>query len=96
MKYKKRKPVISFLERVEILQSVSCVDTVVAQESMDKMKALNELKFNIMFVGNDWQGTEKWNKIEADMVKKNVKIIYFPYTKTTSSTIIKEILENYK
>ena len=41
-----------------------------------------------MFVGSDWKGTEKWNKIEADMKKINVRVIYFPYTKGTSSTLI--------
>ena len=39
---------------------------------MDKISAQKRYNFDIMFVGSDWKGTEKWNKIEADMKKINV------------------------
>ena len=93
---KKKRPIIPFIERVEILQEISFIDTVVAQDSMDKMLAWNRYHFDIMFVGSDWQGSEKWNQIEKDFAAVNVRIIYFPYTKTTSSTKIMEILNSFK
>ena len=46
-----------------------------------------------MFVGDDWYNTEKWNSIETEFKKNNIKIIYFPYYKGTSSTKINSILE---
>jgi len=50
--YKKKWPIIPFLERVEILRHIRYVDTTIAQEDMDKMKMWRRLKFNIMFVGS--------------------------------------------
>ena len=45
-----------------------------------------------MFVGDDWYGTEKWKEYENELSKREVKIIYFPYHKGTSSTLINETL----
>ena len=58
--YKGKKSIIPFHERIEIVRNIKCVDAVVPQESMDKMDLWNKLKYDIMFVGDDWYGTEKW------------------------------------
>ena len=63
---------------------------------MDKIEAWEKLKFDIMFVGDDWYKTDKWDKIEKQLQEKGVKVIYFPYTKGTSSTLINEILLNIR
>ncbi|MEC8446370.1 MAG: glycerol-3-phosphate cytidylyltransferase, partial [Candidatus Thermoplasmatota archaeon] len=70
------------------------VDEVVPQEDMDKMSHWEKLKFNVVFVGDDWQNTDKWNKIESDFNDVGVAVVYFPYTKGTSSTLINDILIN--
>ena len=49
-----------------------------------------------MFVGDDWKGTEKWNKIEAELAQVGAKVVYFPYTKGTSSTLINETLHQLR
>ena len=41
---------------------------------------------------SDWYKSEKWKKYEDDFKAVNVKIVYFPYTKGTSSTLINDIL----
>jgi len=94
--YKGKQSVIRFEERIEIVRSISYVDAVVPQNNMNKMDALNRLKFDIMFVGDDWYDTEKWKKIDEQFEKRGVKIIYFPYTQGTSSTIINQALEKLK
>lgn len=94
--YKKKKPIIPFLERCEIVQGIRSVDTVIAQESMDKLEACRKLKIDRMFVGDDWYGTEKWDKIEGDLGSFGVKLVYFPYTKGTSSTKINSILDQFR
>ena len=63
---------------------------------MNKFDAWEKLKFNVMFVGSDWKNTEKWNNYEKEFDKVNVKIIYFPYTKGTSSTILNETLKKIR
>ena len=91
--YKHKKAIIPYEQRVEVVSACKYVDTVVAQEDMDKLKMWKKLKFNIMFVGDDWFKTEKWNEIEKKLKKEGVETVYFPYTKNVSSTLINEILE---
>lgn len=88
--YKGKEAIIPFEERLEIVRSLKYVDAVVPQSDMDKLKMCKKLDAKILFVGDDWFGTEKWNLYEKQFSEENIKIIYFPYTKTTSSTIIKE------
>ncbi|MDG1716709.1 MAG: adenylyltransferase/cytidyltransferase family protein [Saprospiraceae bacterium] len=90
--YKNKKPVIPFIERMEIVRSIEYVDAVVAQEDMDKFKLWEKLRYDVMFVGDDWFKSEKWNRLDVKFDEVNVKIVYFPYTKGTSSTLINEIL----
>jgi len=94
--YKHKKAVIPFEERLEIVNSIKYVDEVVTQENMDKLDAWKKLQFNVIFVGSDWENTDKWNNYEKEFDKVNVKIIYFPYTKGTSSTILNETLKKIR
>ncbi|GAB1452024.1 hypothetical protein MASR2M47_20800 [Draconibacterium sp.] len=91
--YKGSKAIIPFNERLEIVRSVKFVDEVVAQENMNKMQAWEAHKFDVMFVGNDWKGSAKWNEYESQFEKVGVTIVYFPYTKSTSSTGLRNALD---
>ena len=91
--YKNKKPVIPYEERVEIVRACKYVDLVVPQLDMDKLDQHSRYKFDIMFVGDDWYKESKWEKIESDLSTRGVRIIYFPYTKNTSSTLINSTLE---
>lgn len=93
MSVKGEKPFISFKERVEIVESIKFVDEVVPQTTYNKMKAWNNLKFDRMFVGDDWKDTKEWIQIEKNFSKYNVEIIYFSYTIHTSSTILRDVLK---
>ena len=92
--YKKKKAVIPFEERAEIVRSIRFVDTVIAQADMNKLEAWERLKFDVMFVGDDWYQTDRWKSIEDQFDKRGVRIIYFPYTQGTTSTLINEILSH--
>ena len=94
--YKHKQAVIPFEERKEIVGSIKYVDEVVTQENMNKMEAWEKYHFNVMFVGDDWKGTDKWNKIEADLNAVGAEVVYFPYTKGTSSTLINETLNKLR
>ena len=91
--YKGKSPVIPFTERCEIVRGIRYVDVVVAQPDMDKMAAWERLKFDVVFVGDDWYKTPKWEGIEAEFAERGVRVVYFPYTQGTSSTLINEVLE---
>jgi len=94
--YKNKRAVIPFEERMEIVRNIKQVDAVVPQENMDKMEAWRSLRFDMMFVGDDWKGSEKWKDLENEFSEHGVKIVYFPYTKTTSSTMVNETLERLR
>jgi glycerol-3-phosphate cytidylyltransferase len=94
--YKNKKAVIPFQERLEIVRSIKYVDATIAQDNMNKFEMWEKLKFNVLFVGDDWFNTSKWEEIERKFKGVGVKVIYFPYTKNTSSTILNETLENLR
>ena len=90
--YKNKKPIIQFSERIEIIKSNRYVDLAIPQTSLDKYDAWQKLKFNTLFVGDDWYLHPNWQELEHKFNEVGVKIIYFPYTQGTSSTLINEIL----
>ena len=94
--YKNKKSVTPFEERIEIVRSSKYVDLAVPQESMDKFDAHNRYKFDIMFVGDDWYKSDKWEDFDKQFKAVNVRVIYFPYTKSTSSTLINQTLQNLR
>ena len=92
--YKGKKAFIPYEERAAIVEAIRYVDKVVPQDSMDKMAAWEKFHFNKMFVGDDWRGTNIWNHWEEEFAKVGVEIVYFPYTKKTSSTLLREALKS--
>ncbi len=90
--YKNKKSVIPFDERMEIVRSIKYVDVTIPQDDLDKFKAWEKIRFNILFVGDDWFFNQKWKDMESKFKEVGVKVVYFPYTKTTSSTLINETL----
>jgi choline-phosphate cytidylyltransferase/glycerol-3-phosphate cytidylyltransferase len=91
--YKNKTSVIPFEERIEVVRACRYVDLAVPQNTMNKIDALNRYKFDIMFVGDDWYGNDKWRDIENEFTQRGVRIIYFPYTTGTSSTKINQTLD---
>ena len=90
--YKNKKSVISFEERMEVVRSCRYVDAVIPQEDMDKFVQWQKIKFDVMFVGDDWFKSEKWEAIDKQFKEEGVRVVYFPYSKGTSSTLINNVL----
>ena len=90
--YKHKAPVIPFEERMAIVEAIRYVDEVVPQYDRNKFTAWQELHFDRMFVGDDWKGTPLFEGLEKQFAKVGVEIVYFPYTKGTSSTTLRDRL----
>lgn len=90
--YKHKKAVIPFEERLEIIRNIKCVDAAIPQDDLDKFKAWEKLRFDILFVGDDWYGDPRWKEMEEKFKGVGVRVVYFPYTKGTSSTILNDTL----
>ena len=93
MQSKKKLPFIPFKQRIEIVRNIKCVDIAIPQKSRDKLRAWRKLKFDILFVGDDWYGYPTWKKNEDRLKLAGAKVIYFPYTKDISSSKINELLK---
>lgn len=94
--YKNKIPIIPYEERKQIVEAIKYVDKVVPQENMNKLEACKKLNADVIFVGDDWRGTEKWNKIEKELATIGAEVVYFSYTQGISSTILREKLLNQK
>lgn len=90
--YKGKHALIPYQERIEIVRSIKYVDAVVPQDNMDKLSMCKKLGAELLFVGDDWYGTQKWKEYEESMVKEGIRVIYFPYTKGVSSTLLNSMI----
>lgn len=93
MKLKNKVPVISFDERASIVESIRMVDRVIAQDRIDELADHELYGFNRIFKGSDWEGSPKWTALEKEFALKGVEVIYFEYTASTSSTLVRSVLE---
>lgn len=89
---KNRAPVVPHHERMELLAHLRFVDDVVTDVSQDKREAWRRHPFDVLFKGDDWLGTAKGARLEAEMAEVGARVIYLPYTPSTSSTMLREFL----
>jgi glycerol-3-phosphate cytidylyltransferase len=90
--YKGKKPIIPYEERKAIVEAIKYVDKTVPQTTRDKYVALRNHEFNVMFVGDDWKGSDLFLRTEDEFREKGVAVVYLPYTRGTSSTLLTEVL----
>ena len=79
-------------ERAEIVQHIQFVDQVHVETTAEKLDAWEVLRFNRIFKGDDWRGTPRGAKLEADFASVGVEVCYFPYTVHTSSSMLRQSL----
>lgn len=90
-KWKGKETFIPLEERKAIVAACKYVDKVVdsCTEDSDAWKLWH---YDKLFVGSDYKGSERFNRYEEFFRNKGVEIVYFPYTKSTSSTQLREII----
>jgi glycerol-3-phosphate cytidylyltransferase len=84
---KGKYPIIPLAERMQVVAHLGMVDDVVVDRSSDKLEVWREVGFDVLFKGDDWLGTPKGDKLQADMASVGVTVKFFPYTVGTSSTL---------
>lgn len=89
--WKGKETFVSFEERKDIVGACKYVDKVV-QSCREDSEAWDKWHYNKLFVGSDYKGTERFNRYEEYFKDKGVEIVYFPYTKGTSSTEIRKAM----
>lgn len=93
--YKHHYPVINENDRREIVSAIRYVDEAHVNQTRDKLALHDLYHFDVIFIGDDWKGTERWIKFEAELAKVGVRVEYLPYTKGVSSTEIKEYIKEH-
>ena len=89
--YKKKHPVIPYEQRAEIVEAIRFVDRIVPQVNMDKLASATAVCAEVIFVGDDWKGTEKWNRIEQELAQHHIDVVYLPHTAGVSSTLLSTV-----
>ncbi|GAM63294.1 ADP-heptose synthase [Vibrio ishigakensis] len=85
---KQRYPIYSQADRLKIVQSLSFVDEVFYEESLEKKRDyINFYKADILAMGDDWKG-------KFDEFSDICEVVYFPRTPSISTTEIIEIAKN--
>ncbi len=90
-KWKGKETFIPLEERKAIVGACKYVDKVVDSCPEDS-DAWALWHYDKLFVGSDYKGTERFKRYEEYFKDKGVEIVYFPYTKSTSSTQLRQVI----
>ncbi len=91
LQQKGRWPVVPQEERLEIVGSMRFVDEVFMEQTTDKLVTWRHVGFDVIFKGDDWRGSEKWNTLERAFGEVGVSVVYLPYTAHTSTTTLRRL-----
>ena len=85
---------IPFEERLSIVQSCRYVDEAVGipLEFCDTRDAYLKFQFDVQFSGSDYAQDPAWLKKQEFLRKHGAELVFFPYTESTSSTKLKEMI----
>ncbi len=89
---KNKQPLSNLKERIEILRAIKYVDKVVVQDSLDKIEAWKKHRYDILFSGDDWRTSQRWKEYETELNNLGAKVVYFPYTKSISSSALQKFV----
>lgn len=92
--YKHKTPVISEEERRLIIENIKAVDECLIVDTLDKALLWHKLRFDAIFIGDDWKGNERWAKTEEELKPLGARVIYLPHTLGISSTTLRPEHEN--
>lgn len=88
-----RRPMIPLVERLEIVRSIRYVDAAFAETVPDELETWKQVRFDVLFKGDDWRDTPKGERLERDFATVGVDVVYFPYTGHMSSTHLRRAID---
>ena len=92
--YKNKMPVVNSNDRKKIVENIKAVDKAIIVDTLDKMEIRKTIDFDVVFIGDDWKGNNRWIETEKLLKTIGVDLIYIPYTKNISSTLLRDVKEN--
>lgn len=91
--YKNKTPIVPYSDRAKIIESIKYVDEVIPVTTRDKIAQFENIKYNILFVGDDWKDSDIFNSLEKYLHKFDCSIKYIPYTQKVSSSKFRSLLQ---
>jgi len=89
---KKKAPIISFAQRLRLVQAIGCVDAVIPQHEYSPITNVKSLGVDILMESASHLG----NDYLKDLEELDVRVIMTPYYPGQSSTDIKEKIKHGK
>lgn len=93
---KNKEPVIKYAERKQILEAIRYVDEVVKVECPAPGEKADDWglrkKADVVFSGDDHKNAPEWRELIDYKEKHGGKVMFFDYTKSTSSTLLRKAL----
>lgn len=93
--FKNKYPIIPQEERMRILSALRLVDEVVPIDREADVSRIAEWRvrpFDCFFSGDDYRDNPHWIREREELRKLGVDVMFFPYTRSQSSTKIRETL----
>ena len=92
--YKQKTPVISEEQRRYIVENIKAVDEAVIANTLDKVEQYKKYGFDVIFIGDDWKGNDRWKQTEIELRAYGVDVVYLPHTQGISSTMLRQTNNN--
>lgn len=94
-KYKEVEPFVPFAERIEMVRSCRYVDEAVEipLNYYGTGDAYRLYHFDVQFSGSDYADNPDWLRQKEFLEKHGADMVFFPYTESTSSSKIKELID---
>lgn len=87
-----RRPATPFAERLAIVRSMRVVDVAIGRMVPDVLDLWHQVRFDVVYKGGDWPGSARGDELERTFADLPVEVVYFPYTRNTSSARLREAL----
>lgn len=94
IKDKRTSPFVPFEERIEMVRSCKYVDEAVEipPDRSNTDEAYRRYQFDVQFSGSDYEQDAGWLAKKEFLQKQGSDLVFFPYTQSTSSTKIKDLI----
>ena len=93
-RYKGEYPIINYEDRKKVLLSCKYVDEVIPNsEGEDSKPTILSVNPKFVVIGSDWAKKDYYKQMQFDqdwLDERSISLIYIPYTKGISSTLIKQ------
>ena len=90
--YKHKVPIINEFARYEIIKNIKAVDNAFLVNTLDKAEILKNVKFDAIFIGDDWRGNQRWIETERELSRYDIDVVYLPHTEGISTTLIRTMI----